>query len=315
MKAPGSPACPLCDGLSAFAYIAHDRGYGVTAFRAHIYRCRACHSLFQYPIPDRATIAGFYPQGYWRESGQPGRMTRLQNRYIDWMLRWDPMRQFRRLDLPPGSRVLDVGCSRGDWLAAIRTKGHQVRGLEADAGAAAFAREKYGLDIEETDGDGWQPAEACCDAILFFHLLEHLRQPARFLETCQRALVPGGKLLLRVPNPQSWQHCLFPRRWKGLEMPRHITLPTRKALISLLQRYGFKLVWAGSWSWRDGPTALASTLLPKAEPTYQQIKGRARPLLTLCYLALTWLVTPWEMLAAACGRGAMLTLIAVKNQP
>ncbi len=305
-------ACPVCNGAGSFLFTAGDRFYRVADYEARVFRCAACGSLFQSPIPDREAIASFYPRGYWREGEPAGVMARLQRRYVAWMLKRDLMAWFNRLDLAPGARVLDIGCSRGDWLALIRDRGFETHGLEADPRAAAYARERYGLDVAETDAESWAPAPAECDAALFFHLIEHVRDPRGFLAKCRRALRPGGRVLLRAPNPESLQMSLLGRRWKGLEMPRHIVLCAPDALRGLLEETGFRVTHWSTWSLRDGPPALASSLFPRGEPTRQQILGAPRPWSTLAYLALTWMGTPLEWAAAAIGRGSMATVIAQK---
>jgi len=305
-------ACPLCASTARFAMTVGDRFYGVTEYEANLYRCETCASLFQDPIPDRQTVAGFYPGGYWRETVDTSIMARLQAFYIRCMLKADLMGGVERLG-PAGGDWLDVGCSRGDWLALIRDAGWSVRGIEADPRAAAHARKIYGLEVDQVDGDDWRPEPETYDVLSFFHLLEHLRDPAGFLSLCHRALRPQGRILLRIPNIESWQGRVFGRAWKGLEMPRHIVLPTPEALIRLLKKKGFRIEHVTTWALRDGPPSIASSLLPSGEPTRQQIEGRSRPLVTLTYLALTWAFLPLELLAAIFGKGSMLTIIARKT--
>ncbi|MDJ0839328.1 MAG: class I SAM-dependent methyltransferase [Acidobacteriota bacterium] len=302
--------CPYCGRPGKFAFRAGDHLYEVTDYQADLYRCENCASLYQEPVPTREVIAEFYPGGYWQESsGKPSLMNRLQATYIRWMLEADLMRLVTKMG-PAAGAWLDIGCSRGDWAALIRDRGWRVSGLEADPRAAAYARETHGLTVEESDGDSWNPEPETWDVISFFHLLEHLRQPKTFLVNCRKALRPGGRILLRVPNINSWQFALFGKRWKGLEMPRHITLPTPDALKAALKEAGFEINHASTWALRDGPPSIASSLLPAGEPTRQQIKRKPQPVMTLLYLAFTWTFLPLELLAALLGRGSMLTIIA-----
>jgi len=307
-----SVPCPLCDATALFAFNAGDSFYGVTEYRADLYRCRSCRSLFQHPVPDRATIASFYPSGYWQETAKPSRLARLQQIYINFMLERDLMGWVRAMKLASGSRFLDVGCSRGDWLALIGAAGYQVEGIEADPRAAAYARTKHSLTVHELDGDSWEPEQDSYAGISFFHLLEHLRDPRAFLGKVFHGLQPGGKLLLRIPHVNSLQASVLGANWKGLEIPRHIMLFSRKALVDLLTAQGFQVESCSSWALRDGPPCWASSLLPGGEPTWQQIHRRPSALKTLAYLALTWALTPLEVLAAMMGKGSMLTVIARK---
>ena len=307
------PPCPVCGGDSGFFLTTGDFFYRVTEYRADLFRCETCRSVFQWPIPDQKTISSFYPSGYWRETEARSLFSRLQRGYVRWMLQWDLMAWIDRLGLPPGSRFLDVGCGRGDWLALIREKGFRVKGLEVDPRAVAYARDRFGLDVVRLATADWNPEPESFRAISFFHLLEHLREPGPFLDRCRHALEPGGKILLRIPNIASWQSLWFGKRWKGLEVPRHLILFEPKALLNLLRRHGFSIERQSTWSLRDGPTALSSSLFPRGEPTRQQILGERESISVLAYLVLNWLATPAEVLAACFGKGAMLTIIAVKR--
>lgn len=305
--------CPFCAAAATPLGEHGDCFYGMTDFRTHLYRCGRCASTFQHPIPDRDTIVSFYPSGYWQEGQATSLLERLQRRYVDLMMAGDLMRWVRRLRLAPGDRYLDIGCSRGDWLAKIRQLGLRVEGLEADPRAAAYARKVHGLVVQELDDASWLPEPGAFQAISFFHLLEHVQDPGAFLGKIHTALSPGGRILVRVPNPRSLQARLLGWRWKGWEIPRHLHMFSPRALTDLLQRKGFEITHRSTWTLRDGPPALSSSLLPAGEPTWQHIKQRPSAILTLAYLALTWLVTPLELLAAACGRGAHLTVIARKR--
>lgn len=311
-----TPECPICSVPGQFVFSGGDIFYEVTKEQVDLYRCSLRGCLFQWPVPDAEAVAGFYPSGYWREEkSNEGWLSSLQRRYVDWMLGWDLMRWISRLQLPKEARVLDVGCSRGDWLARIRAKGYRVAGLEADARAADYARRVYGLAVSEVGAEDWSPMPASFEAITFFHLLEHLREPARFLARCHQALTPDGKLLLRVPNIHSWQAHLTGRRWKGLELPRHLVLFSPQSLSAFLEQNGFAVERLDTWSLRDGPPAMTSSLFPRGEPTRQVVLGRHHPFSTLIYLLLTWVLTPWERLAAWCGRGSMITVIARRLPP
>ena len=306
-------SCPLCPGKGQFAYRAGDSFYKVTDYEADMYRCDRCGSLFQWPIPERETIAGFYPSGYWQEGESQSVMARLQGLYIHKIMDWDLMSAVVRMKLSAGANILDIGCSRGDWLARIRDYGYEVSGIEADPRAAAYAEKVHQISVTQTDVDEWRPQQERFDGILFFHLLEHLRKPAEFLSRCHTGLKPGGKILMRVPNVASLQAALTGKRWKGLEIPRHIMLFTPKALRELIEKAGFDIEYLGTWSLRDGPPALTSSLFPAGEPTWQQIHDKPSAFGTLVYLGLNWLLTPLEIMAALGGKGAMITVIARKN--
>lgn len=104
-------------------------------------------------------------------------------------------------------RVLDVGCGAGDNAAQLRARGCEVHGITRSRAEAALAAphlmRSWVFDIEQA----W-PAELereRFDALLFSHVLEHLREPSQVLARFCRLLRPGGSALIAVPNVLGWR--------------------------------------------------------------------------------------------------------------
>lgn len=106
-------------------------------------------------------------------------------------------------------RVLDVGCGAGDNAALIKAEypETQVFGISCSAAEAELALQHMAqcwvFDIEsEFPSD---LAKQSFDAMIFSHVLEHLREPAAVLARFTRLLNPMGKVLIAVPNVLSWR--------------------------------------------------------------------------------------------------------------
>ncbi len=105
--------------------------------------------------------------------------------------------------LPDPGALLDVGCGRGEFLAAAAAAGHQVLGLDHDPRMLAAAR---GLPVVEADAlDFLQSTPDRFDAITAFHVIEHLtvQDAAALIRLAADRLPPGGRLVLATPNPGS----------------------------------------------------------------------------------------------------------------
>jgi 2-polyprenyl-3-methyl-5-hydroxy-6-metoxy-1,4-benzoquinol methylase len=104
--------------------------------------------------------------------------------------------------VPKGSKVLDVGCSSGNFgKVLIEKKNCTVDGLELDAADAKLAskwlRNVYNLNIE-TDDLG--ELKDKYDIIYFGDVIEHLYYPSSTLKRVQKLLKPGGSILFSIPN-------------------------------------------------------------------------------------------------------------------
>ncbi|HEX4510278.1 MAG TPA: class I SAM-dependent methyltransferase [Burkholderiaceae bacterium] len=109
----------------------------------------------------------------------------------------------RKLELVPGTRMLDVGCGWGSLaIHAARTYGVHVVGVTISAAQAAFARARVaasGLDhlVEIRLQDYREVAAGPYDAISSVGMAEHvgLDQLPRYAAILHGLLAPGGRLL------------------------------------------------------------------------------------------------------------------------
>lgn len=95
--------------------------------------------------------------------------------------------------LPPGARVLDLGCGPGTAAAAMQAAGLEVDALDASAGMIALARERFGLDARLGTFDEVEP-DATYDGIWANFSLLHAPRAAMpgHLARLYQALAPGG---------------------------------------------------------------------------------------------------------------------------
>lgn len=105
------------------------------------------------------------------------------------------------------SNVLDIGCGRGEFLAALKQAGVTATGVDANAGMAATARER-GLNATHGDALGYVSslADGSLGGAIATQVVEHL-EPSylmRLLDTLARKLTPGSPLVVETINPACW---------------------------------------------------------------------------------------------------------------
>jgi SAM-dependent methyltransferase len=136
------------------------------------------------------------------------------------------------------STLLDVGCGRGDLGEALVRRGWHVAGVEPSPEACAYARRR---GVHATTGtlESVSFDDETFDAVVMRHSLEHVPDPIGDLERVRSLLRPGGLLALSVPNFSCWERTRFGAAWFHLDLPRHRTHFTPRALGLALQRTGF----------------------------------------------------------------------------
>lgn len=101
---------------------------------------------------------------------------------------------------PPPRKVLDVGCGQGELAHTLRMRGHQVVGL--DARPPMFELDEF---IQADLSNGIQiDADRRFDVVILADVLEHMPEPLELLTQAAKHLVPGGSLLVSLPNTVHW---------------------------------------------------------------------------------------------------------------
>jgi SAM-dependent methyltransferase len=261
-------------------------------------RCGHCGVANTYPSPTDDELTAAYA-GWYRPAS--GRFSGVG----DAILRRTRGRLARRLDrVAPAGPVLDVGAGDGSLLDALASRGRDAVGLEREA----TRRDIRSGDLSTIGGE-WA-------AIVFWHSLEHLRNPREQLGRAASMLAPGGVLVVAVPNSTSLQASVFGDRWLALDLPRHLVHFSSDALIQRLRALSLDVdrvsYWRGGqvvFGWLHG---LVGTLPghPDLYDAIRRAEARRDPLspgVRLTTLVAATLLVPAALLAAgveiAAGRG------------
>jgi len=109
-------------------------------------------------------------------------------------------------DFPPGGRILDLGCGRGEFLELLTARGFQAEGVDLNVEMIAICRDK-GLSVEKGDLLECLAArpDASLDGIFSSQVIEHLPPASlrRLVELSYAKLRPEGRILLETVNPLS----------------------------------------------------------------------------------------------------------------
>jgi SAM-dependent methyltransferase len=269
--------------------------------------CESCGSLGQIPPLTPWRLAKAYPESYWGEGGEDSLLKRLALWYQQQILSLDQGWFVRQVSGPlQGKRILEIGPGRGDFLCWAKAQGAEVAGWERSPQVVAYLR-SLGLAAEAVvleDLSQWPKATEKWDVIAGFHVLEHLTDPLQVVAGLLSHLAPHGLFIIQVPRIDSLQAQLLGDRWAGLDVPRHVSLPTLKGLKRLASRLDLQKLDCRHFSLRDNAFHIMMSLFPYLDP--HRI-GIGKLELVMMFLG-TWCLQPLAVLEALAGKGATVMM-------
>lgn len=135
-----------------------------------------------------------------REVDAPDHRSHFRLKY---MARLDAVLAAVRRHVPPGGRVLEVGCAQANASLLLAESGFRAAALDLMPEALTYARSKHecgDLGLICGSADALPIRAGCCDALLVGELLEHCAYPDCVLAGLSEALRPGGIAIITTPN-------------------------------------------------------------------------------------------------------------------
>lgn len=281
--APSAPrpvhltACPVCGhGASAFAFASIDLLHGVPGLFVYE-RCTSCGSFFQNPRVVDEDLTSYYPDEYFTHGSasgpglapSSGRLQALLRRLVleargsrissgarHWCARLlhavGPVRRramyglVGELGTPSGlDRCLELGPGTGEDMWRLSQLGWTVTGIDLDREAAEGATLRSGSPVVVESILDHRP---CGPYGLIYgsHSIEHVPDIRETIVHLRSLLGDGGRLVLIVPNPVSISSRLYGLLSVVWDPPRHLSLPSPRALRRLLSEAGFSSVSVGT---------------------------------------------------------------------
>lgn len=239
-------ACRVCDGSGLtdvpFGYAYEGRWLGGK-------KCPVCGMIFLDPQPTGEEIARMYAKEYFTGDFRCGH----EGSYFDEATLEklvDISLIERILRYARGNRFLEVGCAGGAFLNAARSAGLDVTGVEFSPDAAAFAAERFRLDVRVGDLEHAQFPPASFDAVFMGDVLEHLTDPRSTLREIRRVLAPAGIVIIHCPTQTNTLYSrlgfgayrLAGRRATVHMPPYHLFEYRPGSLSRMIRREGYELV-------------------------------------------------------------------------
>ncbi|MEW6107754.1 MAG: class I SAM-dependent methyltransferase [Nitrospirota bacterium] len=152
--------------------------------------------------------------------------------------------------------LLDVGCGTGGFLRYAKDRGFDVYGFDSSQAQIDYARKKLPnvrkavspIEYLKTLGR----TDLRFDIVTLWDVLEHIREPLKFLESVRSVLKPDGLLFVSVPNGRAmlWKqqlYSLFGKKDYSAWVPwEHVFYYSPQSLSTYLMKVGFHVMKTGA---------------------------------------------------------------------
>lgn len=128
--------------------------------------------------------------------------------------------------LEKGSKILDNGCGRGDFLEAFQKSDFDCYGTDIEN---IGIEKTYQVNLEE---DRLPFEDGTFDVVFSKSVVEHISSPENYFKEMLRVLKPNGRIIIMVPNWYSQLYIFY-------NDITHVKPYTEKSLTYALTIFGF----------------------------------------------------------------------------
>jgi ubiquinone/menaquinone biosynthesis C-methylase UbiE len=231
--------CPWCFSPSLKARIDTTDLFQNKPGTFHLDECDVCGHIFQNPALSIAGLNYYYDEFYeglgeemWETIFAAG-VQHNRNRVAAVDRQTEP------------KTWLDVGCGHGHFCLTARQRWPETRFDGVDMSETVREAQRRGwIDIGHF-GLFTELAEdlpQIYDVVSMHHYLEHTRDPREELAAATKVLLPGGHLMIEVPDPATVWSRRLGRFWFTWAQPQHLHFVKCEELTAELERMGFEVV-------------------------------------------------------------------------
>ena len=214
--------CPWCESKKSHLHL-QLKDYFLTQEPFEIVECDDCHLLYTTPRPTADEIGRYYQSEnyYSHQENKKGFVPRLYEaiKRVNIKHKFEIATEGMNSDC--GRRILEIGCGVGDFLHYAEQKGWECYGAEPSDDAVKILRTKSNAEIVKPEQiEAFH--DASFDLICMWHVLEHVDDLKWQIAQLGRLVKPNGKIVIALPNYQSYDAQFYKEKWAAYDVPRHL---------------------------------------------------------------------------------------------
>lgn len=224
---PSPNICPICKKGNNFEFL---RDYSLRDNDFSLYECVKCSVQFWEPFKN---LGAKWYEAQEKYTTATAKEPRLYRGYHKKFLALYPV-------FPKNTKVLDIGCGRGEFLYELQKRGCECWGVDLTKSAIRTAKDRFNLQnlfamkLEEFFQEKELPK---FDIITSFEVIEHLDDPLSFIQGIKKHIKPKGKIILSTPSRERLMRDMY--EWDF--PPWHISRWNEKAMSNLFKKINFEI--------------------------------------------------------------------------
>jgi len=150
-------------------------------------------------------------------------------------------KRLNKIDMVPGSSVLDIGCAYGffgDLLLRKYNNQLNYTGIDISSDAVESGKKQLGLNLISGDYLNHKFPNKFSH-VFMWDVIEHLKHPELYIQKISRDIYEGGLLCLTTADISSFMAKIRGRKWRMIHPPSHLHYFSSKTIKLLLQNHGF----------------------------------------------------------------------------
>ena len=230
--------CLVC-GSTEIASLFTARDHLVSGKMFEVKKCNACGFTFTADPPGEKDIAEYYAsEDYISHSDKKRSVTdHIYHLARNFMLR-KKFNLVRKVSGKGTGTLLDIGSGTGYFADFMKRKGWSVTGIEISERVRQNSVSRFGLTAV-SPSEISEIKDGTVDCVTLWHVLEHLYDPALWMNEIKRILNDDGHCILALPNIKSADAKWFGNRWAALDVPRHLWHFSPDTLTQFINHHGF----------------------------------------------------------------------------
>jgi 2-polyprenyl-3-methyl-5-hydroxy-6-metoxy-1,4-benzoquinol methylase len=215
-------------------------------------------------------------------------------------------------------KILEVGPGSGEFLLAAAKERFKVEAVECSRRLCSHLRSISSCKIYDGTLEEVDFGNSMFDAVLSFHVIEHVPDPTKHLDCTARIVNSGGYLILTTPNARSWDHRMLKNRWTGYQVA-HLNLFSKDSMELCLRKSGWSVL---EISTKESALDLLYTIKTALKPKEQNlnkklgdpwVKSMPLNIGRLIFSCFALISLPFCCLKAKLGGGNELLVIAERR--